>query len=215
MTDPGKSMEHLNFEQLSDLAERDEHRNPHVETCAECHATLRQVRELLVATHALPRELPPPPEAWSDLKARITAELPVPVPRARWWHNGWLASAAAIVLIAGTMTLTMRFTSTGPAKAKGAVVTKAIPAVLTSVDRNYAGTIHELRMALDAQRATLSPATVRTVENSLRIIDDAIAEARQALAEDPANQALADILAAHYERQVDLLRRATQLSSSL
>ncbi len=213
------SMNHLTFEQLSDLAERDEAQrdaHPHVAMCAECQATLGQVRDLLAATQALPRELQPPPDAWRDLHARITAELPVAAPRARWWHNGWLASAAAIVLIVGTMTLTVRFTSTvGPAKAKGAIVSNAVPAVLTSVDRTYAGTIRELRTALDAQRATLSPHTVQTVERSLRVIDDAIAEARAALAADPANQAVADILAAHYERQVDLLKRATQLSSSL
>src|SRR5262245_23621077 len=157
MTDISMPMEHLTFEQLSDLAERDDEQrqaHPHLARCAECQATLRQVRELLVATHALPRELPPPPEVWRDLHARITAELPVAAPRARWWHNGWLASAAAIVLVAGTMTLTTRFLSR-PAKAKGAIPTAiapTVPAVLTSMDRTYAGTIHELRMTLDAQR---------------------------------------------------------------
>ena len=59
----------------------------------------------------------------------------------------------------------------------------------------------------------MSPATVRTVERALTVIDSAIAEARAALAADPANAALIDILSAHYERKVDLLQRATELSS--
>jgi len=86
---------------------------------------------------------------------------------------------------------------------------------LFAVDRNYMGAIRDLRATLDEERGKLSPATAQSVERSLRVIDAAIAEARAALAADPANQALADILAAHYERQVDLLQRATQLSPSL
>lgn len=219
MTEQIMPTPHLTFEQLSELAERGEgERHPHVGDCSACLATLGQVRELLAATQALPREFAPPPDVWRDIHARITAETPAFAPRggARWWHNGWLASAAAIVLIVGTMTLTARFTSTGKAaKAKGAIVGNAAPTVLTMVDRNYAATIQELRTTLDAQRSSLSPATVQTVERSLRVIADAITEARAALAADPANQALADILAAHYEREVDLLKRATQLSSSL
>jgi hypothetical protein len=61
----------------------------------------------------------------------------------------------------------------------------------------------------------LSPATVRVVERSLATIDTAIAEARAALASDPANRSLVEILSANYERKVELLQRATELSSSL
>ena len=72
----------------------------------------------------------------------------------------------------------------------------------------------ELPRTLDSQRATLAPYTVRVVERSLATIDSAIAEARAALAADPANEALVRILSAHYERKVELLQRATELSSS-
>ena len=51
-------------------------------------------------------------------------------------------------------------------------------------------------------------------ERSLATIDSAIAEARAALAADPANEALVRNLSAHYERKVELLHRATELSSS-
>jgi hypothetical protein len=51
------------------------------------------------------------------------------------------------------------------------------------------------------------------VEESLRVVDDAIAEARQALARDPGNLAIADVLSANHEQKLDLLRRATRLLS--
>jgi hypothetical protein len=83
------------------------------------------------------------------------------------------------------------------------------------VERNYVATVDELRRTLDAQRSALAPTTVRIVERSLATIDTAIAEARAALESDPANQALLEVLAASYERKVELLQRATKLSSSL
>jgi CHASE3 domain sensor protein len=78
---------------------------------------------------------------------------------------------------------------------------------------NYVETVARLREALDGQRGALAPSTARTVDRALAVIDSAIAEARAALASDPANAALVDILSTHYERKVELLQRATELST--
>jgi predicted anti-sigma-YlaC factor YlaD len=189
----------------------------HLSECDVCRATLRKVRELVTAAQALPRDIAPPSDVWSALRERIAREPVAARAQPRWWHNGWLAMAAAVVLVAGTAILT-----TGPGnKAKATKIiamreaSTPVAPVLLAVDRNYSPTLVELRETLDAQRTTLAPATVRTVERALAVIDSAIAEARSALASDPANQALVDILSAHYERKVDLLQRATELSSSL
>ena len=211
-------MTHLTFEVISELAESGaEH--PHVSECATCRETLAKVRGLLSAAHALPREMEPPPEVWGAVRARVASEARArPGRYARWWHNGWLATAAAIVLVLGTATF-MSLAARGKSSKAKAMAVNAAPApvspVLLAVDNNYVATIRELRATLEAQRPNLSPNTIRTVERSLGVIDAAIAEARSALAADPANPALVDILASHYERQVDLLQRASELSSSL
>lgn len=215
-------MTHLDFEQISEIADGREPKagSPearHLAECGACRETLRKVRELVTAAHGLPRDIAPPPEVWGVLRERMARE---PIARAavtRWWHNGWMATAAAVLLVVGTTLLMPR--TIGKAKAKGpaptSVAARPSPVVLLAVDKNYAATVAELRETLDAQRPALSPSTVRTVERALAVIDSAIAEARTALASDPANQALVDILSAHYERKVDLLQRATELSSSL
>jgi hypothetical protein len=48
------------------------------------------------------------------------------------------------------------------------------------------------------------------LEESLATIDRALADARGALAADPANAVLAEMLHANYEKKLDLLRRANQ-----
>jgi hypothetical protein len=74
--------------------------------------------------------------------------------------------------------------------------------------------IHELTESLAERRTQLDPGTVAKVEASLRVIDLAIDEAQRALAADPADPTLRDLLAGNYERQVELLRRASALLPS-
>jgi hypothetical protein len=209
-------MTHLTFEQISELAEsrtsRAESRD-HVASCAECRATLERVQRLIESAQALPRDVVPPPEVWTALQARVKSAPPRV--RAKSWSLGWLAAAAAVVFLVGSALLLPP--SVGKSKGKGAVAPPpgaAVSPVVLAVEDCYSPAIRDLRRTLDQQRGTLSPSTLRVVERSLVTIDSAIAEARSALASDPANQALVQILSAQFEHKVDLLERATRLSSS-
>jgi hypothetical protein len=206
-------MTHLTFEQLNDIADG---RRPtadgerHLELCGECQATLRRVRELIASVQRLPRDVDPPPEVWASLRTRVGGARPSAIRR---WRIGWLATAAAIIFVAGIALLVPGRPGPGKAKAKGVPVAAAPAGVMhLAVEQNYTTTVDELRRTLETQRATLSPATLRVLERSLATIDTAIAEARAALASDPANQALITILSANYEHKVELLKRATELS---
>ena len=123
-----------------------------------------------------------------------------------------LAAAAAILLFVGSPVNPGR--SDKVMASREPVAGAATPVHVVAVDRSYQSSIAELRGTLEQQRGDLSPATIRVLERSLAVIDTAIAEARQALAADPANPALADILSAQYEHKVGLLQRATKLSPS-
>jgi hypothetical protein len=76
----------------------------------------------------------------------------------------------------------------------------------------YDVAIAELESALQSQRGRLDPNTVQVVERNLATIDKAIAEARSALAADPANRYLNAHLASSMRRKVDLLRRVNALA---
>jgi predicted anti-sigma-YlaC factor YlaD len=212
-------MSHLTFEEISEVAETRTPRadsRAHLESCAECRATLARVERLLAAAQALPREIAPPPEVWGALQARVKASPRTTRARSRSWTVGWLAAAAAVVFFVGAALLLPP--SVGKSKGKGAVVQRAPDAgqspVVLAVAQNYEPTLADLRRTLDQQRGTLSPATLQVIEKAVATCDTAIAEARAALASDPANQALLQILSAQFEHKVELLQRATQLSSS-
>jgi anti-sigma factor RsiW len=76
----------------------------------------------------------------------------------------------------------------------------------------YDATINELQAALQASRSRLDPHTVQIVEQNLALIDKAIADARAALAADPASPYLNAHLASTMRRKVALLRRVNSLA---
>jgi len=50
------------------------------------------------------------------------------------------------------------------------------------------------------------------LDRDLKVVDVAIAELKDAVARDPANPALRQLLAASYRQKVDLLKRASNAS---
>jgi len=216
-------MTHLTFEQISELVEHtvpDAPHAAHLTECSECRATYERVRSLVGAARALPHDVEPPAETWTAIRDGMRRERQGASPRRWMGARPWLAVAAVaavaavlVIAIVSLLASRLRAPSSAPAAPVATLPSPLTVPAVQAVDRSYAGTISDLRAALTTQRAELSPATVRTVERALTVIDSAIAEARAALAADPANDALIDILSAHYERKVDLLQRATELSS--
>jgi hypothetical protein len=210
--------EHIEIETLSAYADGElkavalARVEQHLASCRQCAAELARLRAAIAAAGALPRQVEPPAGTWEAIRRAHSASSLRLQPR-KWWHNGWLASAAAVLLIVGTALLVPR----GPGKAKGAKLgaPPATPVVLASVEKHYAPTITELRETLDAQRAELSPNTVKTLDHSLAVIDSAIAEARDALAADPASSELSEMLGAYYQHKIEFLKRATTLQFSM
>jgi anti-sigma factor RsiW len=182
----------------------------HLAACAACDAEMRALRALLRRASALPRAVDPPPELWAAVQARLVPQAAGTTtggrPRPAWT----LAAAAVLLLIAGSTfaTRAARSPLDGPGVAASPV---ASAAVVARAEAEYVRAAAELRAALDAQRAELSPAAVATVEQSLRVVDEAIVEARTALARDPENATIAAVLSANHVQKLDLLRRATRL----
>ena len=81
----------------------------------------------------------------------------------------------------------------------------------TPAELEYDREIARLRGVLKVRRSQLDPETVKVIETSLRVIDEAISQSRAALARDPASAFLRDRLDNSLEKKVDLLRTAAML----
>jgi tetratricopeptide (TPR) repeat protein len=223
-------MDHLTFDQLCDLedgaldAADSASARAHMKSCADCASRHAALATLGAAAAALPREIAPPDDLWEDIRGQLRPRGLLGVERFPRWRVRHLAAAAAVIAIASSAltALILRGNRADPAtqSAQAPSTTPVgmetpvadLPARLASTEHGYARSVEALQRTLDVRRDSLAPSTVATVERSLRVADSAIAEARSALARDPANRALVALFASNYERKIDLLRRATELA---
>jgi hypothetical protein len=75
-----------------------------------------------------------------------------------------------------------------------------VPAAVGFDDAQYDAAVSDLRKTLEDGRGRLDAATIATVETNIQIIDQALAEARRALAEDPSNEYLSGHVAKTAQR---------------
>lgn len=81
-------------------------------------------------------------------------------------------------------------------------------------DAQFDAAVADLERILQEERNALDPRTVMVIERNLKAIDDAIRDSRAALDKDPANPYLNSHLADARRRKLDLLRRATFLTTT-
>ena len=218
--------DHLSFEQLSDLADgalapaAEPAARAHLRSCEECTSRLSAISALAASTAALPWEIAPPDDLWGDIRTEVTLRNWIGRTGAPVWRIRHLAAAAAVIAVASSALTALILRDHRTAAATQSVGTALarqhrpalLPARLASAEHGYTRSVEALERTLDERRNSLAPSTIATVERSLRVADSAIAEARDALARDPGNRALAALFASNYERKIDLLRRATELA---
>jgi negative regulator of sigma E activity len=85
-------------------------------------------------------------------------------------------------------------------------------ASVTLADQQYDAAVADLEQAVHKGRGRLDASTIAIVEHNLQIIDQAMAQARQALGADPANSYLSSHLVEARRRKLDLLRRTAALT---
>lgn len=83
--------------------------------------------------------------------------------------------------------------------------------VMRATEPLYDREIAKLRTIVKSRRARLDPATIAVLEQSIAVIDSAIAQSRAALIKDPASGFLATQLNHSLEKKVELLRTAAML----
>lgn len=195
----------------------------HIAACEICSAEVESLKGILARAADLPRSIEPPAEAWLNIRSVIERDKEAVAADHGTSENFWrrpYALAAAVVLAAvlssgGTaLYLNSRGTDSSPVIATntGNGSTPATFVAFTIEENNYLRNVAVLQDLLDQQEASLAPETVAQLKASLRTIDEAILEARSALARDPANKMLIEMLSGTYRQKMDLMRRTAEMT---
>jgi anti-sigma factor RsiW len=207
----------------------------HLRQCATCAAVLNDLQRVVARAQAAATiARPPQTDLWHGVAGRIDR---ISQPRRVSVTITQLAAAAAI-LVAVSAGISWRLhtsivggsrydtTSANAIRPAGASADSSsgsradvqvrpdeVSVVGVSLaDDQYDAAVADLEKALKLGRGKLDTATIAIVEQNLQTIDQAIAQAREALAADPANSYLTGHLVEARRRKLDLLRRATALT---
>ena len=171
----------------------------HLAECAGCREAVAELRALVAGARGLPRSIEPGRDLWAGVRRRIGQRATGNAQR--FWYAALAAAAAAIIVARLSLTA---HPPIGPSAGGGWV----------AVEADYQHSATDLAQTLAVERDRLSPATVAVLERNLAIIDQAIAESREALARDPASVDLRQLVAAAYRQKVELLRWAARSATS-
>jgi hypothetical protein len=216
-------------ERLADYVEHDlddatrDRMESHADRCPECGSVLADIRTLQIGASKLP-ELAPSRDLWSGIANRIetpvvalnaSGTMKAVTPRRRW-RAAWTGLAAA-GLVAVTATVTYELTSRSQPRTTTAAAVPATsdsqftPVSNRSIEQRYDVEIKRLREIVTERSSQLDPATVAIVDKNLKVIDDAIAQCKEALRSDPSSGFLIESLNDALETKVQLLRKAATL----
>jgi anti-sigma-K factor RskA len=194
----------------------------HIAACAICGAEVESLKAILARAADLPRSVDPPPEAWLNIRAAIERDKEAVAANRgtseKFWRRPYMLAAAVVlaaVLSSGGTALYLNSRADSSRVTASNTASGATPATFvafTIEENTYLRNVAVLQDLLDQQEASLAPETVAQLKASLRTIDEAILEARSALARDPANKMLIEMLSGTYRQKMDLMRRTAEMT---
>lgn len=170
--------------------------------------------KLTRAASQLAKEISPERDLWPEIEAAITA------PRRRRW-TPMLAQAAAIVLLVGASSGLTYLAVRGDRADVVSVPTPHYEFERAAFGANYMlgpgyqDAYADLASRLDEQLAKLSPEEREDVERTLELIREAIIDINTALAVDPDNAYLQELLQRTYREELSVMRRVGGLTRNV
>lgn len=209
--------------------------NAHLRICPACAAMLDELRAVTARAHAL-ADAAPANDLWPAIAAAIGSDISPLSPRRK--ANGrrrfsfsvpqLAAAAVVLVTLSGGIVWTL-----GVPRAGTVAVSSASPASRSqspapggslrqtgfttprpTAEQSYDAAVADLERVVEAGRGRLDEKTLQVVRKNLAVIDTAVAQARRAVEQDPANSYLNSYLAHTMRRKIDLLRQVATLASA-
>lgn len=210
----------------------------HLAECAECRSFLADMETIRRAAGALD-PLEPPDRVWLQIAGRLRQEgrvQPPPALPVRSPRYALLAIAAALVLAVGAAIVALvseyRSNPASPAPTAAAktvqpagdatadIGVESVEAEFRLAEQHYQNAIAKLEQAARLDQAgrdgnTLDAQTAAMLQKNLQVIDQAIAESRDAVRSEPLSAAARDSLFDALRRKVALLQDTIALMNEM
>jgi anti-sigma factor RsiW len=225
MTDPTL---HLTEEQRQSAAEgslapeQEGAVSRHLAECASCASDVARLARVAGFARQAETSVAPPEATWTAIRARIDGSKIVSLPATakaaasrpwRRWSRGWLGGALVAAVASAVLMLgRVAERSTGAHDPETVVIETGAPATIMNVADSSAAYEEEARVLYDRfalERSLVRPEARAAIDRDLRVVDSAIVELNAAVAQDPGNPVLRQLLASSYRERVNVLRRVS------
>jgi hypothetical protein len=196
----------------------------HLLHCAECEATLADIRRVVGRAGSL-ADRQPAQDLWRGIAQAIGATPPggtkaIPLAsarRPRRWSFSLPQLAAAsvgLMLMSGGAAWLAQSRVARPVQPPVPIPSVINVSAEPRAARGYDAAVADLERVLSEGRGRLDTTTVKVIERNLATIDSAIVQAERAVESDSANVYLNSHLAATMRQKLQLLRQAAALISA-
>jgi hypothetical protein len=195
----------------------------HLDQCDDCRALAADLQKIRAAAAALD-PVRPPDHVWTRIAHQLQQEgrlTAAPAPRQR--YTALLAIAATLVIAIASALFMLRELgpvpvepqADAPAAAGGNAASddpvQRITNDLTVAEKHYQSAIDQLEAVARSDDGTIDPQTAAILQKNLQVIDQAIAESRSALQNEPQSAPARDSLFEALRRKVNLLQETIAL----
>lgn len=197
----------------------------HLEGCPRCRALAADLSKIRAVAASLDR-LTPPDTVWMQVAGRLRQEGRFAAqarPRASHRRIAALAIAAALVVAIGASILLLlprggdqpaqQAAQQGNAEPEDPV--QSIANEFRLAEQHYQNAIAKLEQAARSDEDVLDPQTAAILKKNLQVIDQAIAESRDALRVEPQSAAARDTLFEALKRKVVVLQDTLALMNEI
>lgn len=176
--------------------------------------------ELMVRAAKLETSIAPERDLWPEIEQVITGPI---VPKRAIWDSVWAQAAAVVLLVGGSsfvtyLTMNDNNVTTVPGVAESpTLVFEPVSGSFGSqynLGPDYQDARRVLTGNLETQLAVLSPEAREDVLKNIETIRQAIVEINKALAEDPDNVLLQELLLDTYRDELAILKKVDGISNA-
>lgn len=173
----------------------------HLATCRDCRQTADELSRLVRDASRL-GDIPPARDLLDGIRA----------PRRSVVRRPWMALAAGVLVVVLAGVAGWRWWPSSEENLDTAALGELVEAY-RNAEQQYLDASQRLLDALESQQATLSPDALAAFEDSLRVIDAAIADVHDTVQSERPDLTQVQLLTALYHKKLQVLWKASRLSS--
>ncbi len=160
------------------------------------------------AVSHLPREIRPGRDLWPEIEARIAGDERDAPGALHWWHSPIVAAASLVIAVGA---LSFALLRPGMVGDTGVTMAEANLNTVPKLDAGFLANREHLANRLEGRLAELSPEMQDLVRQNLASIRGSLNAINMALAEDPENADLQDLLISTYDQELQVMAEITTM----